>query len=625
MFDPISRLLFPMPSPSYDVYSFPEDLIWVPKSLDPKDARPEDCVPCLFLPYNSARFIVMYLHSNAEDIGRCRSFCHSIRVQFQVHVLAVEYPGYGICPGGPCDETKATENSFTAFRFIKEVLNWPMDSIIVLGRSIGCGPAISIGVEYNIAGVVVVSPMLSLREVFRDVMGPLAYAVTDRCPSKDRVPSMKSALLVVHGQKDVIIPFRHGVELYKACRTRKLFVGPQDMEHNTNLLADISYLVLPMLQFFSLPDYCFDDMNVPSWVYDKRMCPYWSEDDVKLGPGRSPAQPPFDEEAGGFTKQSVQELALDRESTVIEEPQLGCLSSMTSNATPRPNPDASIVEKILPTIMSPLIATRDLLRSPRPPLSSREPQSARGPSVWLPRPSQPVVAGEVSADVPLLAKAELELLGKRTASREETPHRPLIQSPAPSDFTPGIMTPRTAMPSSTRRFLPGHTPSSFQRVPPPPELSNMKPEKNEIPVDPLLRMPMSARAASSTGGLGLDPCLPSKPLHIGMDSVECKRPAQPALPSLQPLMKGSDWPMPARPLEGVAPLQPLHFESVMRDLEPHFGSLERTTNTEIPRPTSPPMMALPAKVGHDLKLGTDPRGPPSAGVNDNANITVCNV
>ena len=34
-----------------------------------------------------------------QDLGRCRWFCLFLRDQFQVHVLAVEYPGYGVCPG----------------------------------------------------------------------------------------------------------------------------------------------------------------------------------------------------------------------------------------------------------------------------------------------------------------------------------------------------------------------------------------------------------------------------------------------------------------------------------------------------------------------------------------------
>jgi len=247
----------------------------VPKTLDPGTAKPEDCIPCLLLPYSSARFLIFYLHSNAEDIGRCYAFCASLRAQFQVHVMAVEYPGYGICPGGPCDEQKVTETSNTAFRFVVEVLKWPLDSIIILGRSIGCGPAISLAARYQVSGVIVVSPMLSVKELCRDTIGPLAHLIEERFPNRQRVSSLRCPMLVVHGQKDAMIPHRHGMELYSACRSRKLLVCPQDMEHNTSLLANVAYFVLPVLQFFALPDYCFEEMEIPHWAYDKRLSTFF--------------------------------------------------------------------------------------------------------------------------------------------------------------------------------------------------------------------------------------------------------------------------------------------------------------------------------------------------------------
>jgi len=269
--DIVSRILFPTPESSYTIDDFPDELIWVPKSMDPDDATPQDCVPCLFLLSPSARFFMLYLHSNAEDLGHCYHFCTVLRNQFQVHVLAVEYPGYGVCPGGQADEQSVTENAFTAFRFIREVLCWPLDSILLLGRSIGTGPALSIAVKHQVYGVILVSPFLSVQELSKTVVGPLAYLIQDRFPNKDRVPFLRSPLLVVHGKKDITVPVSHGELLYRVCKSRKRLVCPADMEHNTNLHTDVSYFVLPMLQFFALPDYSFDELKVPEWVFDKRL------------------------------------------------------------------------------------------------------------------------------------------------------------------------------------------------------------------------------------------------------------------------------------------------------------------------------------------------------------------
>jgi len=81
--------------------------------------------------------------------------------------------------------------------------------------------------------------------------------------------AVRSSLLVVHGKKDTTVPYHHGLELYRLCRSRKLFVGPDNMGHNADMFADVSYMVLPMLHFFALPDYCFAELHVPNWAYDR--------------------------------------------------------------------------------------------------------------------------------------------------------------------------------------------------------------------------------------------------------------------------------------------------------------------------------------------------------------------
>merc|ERR1711959_840771 len=47
--------------------------------------------------------------------------------------------------------------------------------------------------------------------------------------------------------------------------------------------SKVEYFVLPMLQFFSLPDYCFEDVTVPDWVFTPPPPP------VQEQPGVTPA------------------------------------------------------------------------------------------------------------------------------------------------------------------------------------------------------------------------------------------------------------------------------------------------------------------------------------------------
>mmetsp|Transcript_35670 Transcript_35670/g.90755 ORF Transcript_35670/g.90755 Transcript_35670/m.90755 type:complete len:604 (-) Transcript_35670:56-1867(-) len=266
--DIVDSILFPTPRSTYDFDDFPDDLVWIPRSLDPKDVDRQDSVPCLLLTSPSARFFVFYLHSNAEDLGRCRQFCNIIRAQFQVHVLAVEYPGYGLCAGKANEET-VLENAHLAFKFLREVLHWSLDEILVMGRSIGCGSALSIASKHKVAGLILICPFISVRELFREFVGRVAEVIQERFPNLELMQRVSSPLLLVHGKLDTVVPWTHGQALYKACTARKRIIVPEKMHHNSNLFAEPSFFVMPMLQFFTLPDYSFEELDVPDWCYGR--------------------------------------------------------------------------------------------------------------------------------------------------------------------------------------------------------------------------------------------------------------------------------------------------------------------------------------------------------------------
>lgn len=281
----MTSLLFPCPAPSYTIDSFPGELIWVPKGpmidLDGDGDGLIDSVPCLLLPYESARFLIIFFHSNAEDLGRCRWFCLFLRDQFQVHVLAVEYPGYGVCPGATSREA-VMANAHAALQFATQALKLPLERVKLFGRSIGTGPALALAAKFRVAGVILVTPFLSVRSLFREKVGPVALMIEEWFANEEAIKEVKSPTMIIHGRKDLLIPCRHGELLYNKCPTRKLFINPQYMDHNTNLTSDISYLIVPMFRFFALPDYSFQELKVPSWAFDKRRSPLYVRPEMQV-------------------------------------------------------------------------------------------------------------------------------------------------------------------------------------------------------------------------------------------------------------------------------------------------------------------------------------------------------
>mmetsp|Transcript_67578 Transcript_67578/g.144590 ORF Transcript_67578/g.144590 Transcript_67578/m.144590 type:complete len:458 (+) Transcript_67578:181-1554(+) len=285
-----TSVLFPCPVPSYTIDSFPGELVWVPRASDPVsgDRAPSgDTVPCLLLPYESARFLLIFFHSNAEDLGRCRSFCYFLRDQFQVHVLAVEYPGYGACANMSPTRENVLAHAEAALRFAMETLRLPLEQIKVFGRSIGTGLALHLASKFPVAGLILVTPFVSIRQAVKDRAGPLSYLFDEWFQNDEAIKSVSSPTMIIHGKNDEMISWRHGQALYSACCAKKLFINPSQMEHNANLTLNPSLLIAPMFRFFSLPDYSFQELVVPTWAFDKRASPLYVRPQIEVCSGSS--------------------------------------------------------------------------------------------------------------------------------------------------------------------------------------------------------------------------------------------------------------------------------------------------------------------------------------------------
>merc|ERR1712232_1430299 len=93
--------------------------------------------------------------------------------------------------------------------------------------------------------------------------------ITEQFPNNSSGPHRRSPTLILHGQKDRVIPYSHGEQLYELLRCKKALISPFDLDHNTCLMKHEWFLLRPMLKFFSLPDYSFEYIQVPPWALKK--------------------------------------------------------------------------------------------------------------------------------------------------------------------------------------------------------------------------------------------------------------------------------------------------------------------------------------------------------------------
>ncbi|CAE7214699.1 abhd17c, partial [Symbiodinium necroappetens] len=132
-----------------------------------------DCLPALFLECVGARYLVYFHHSNGEDLGMCYNFACRLRHLLEVHVLIMEYPGYGICPGKPSEDS-FRQASQICLNFAKKVLRIPSSDIIIVGRSLGAAVALQVAATSAACGLVLIAPFLSLQDAVGQFVGQKA-------------------------------------------------------------------------------------------------------------------------------------------------------------------------------------------------------------------------------------------------------------------------------------------------------------------------------------------------------------------------------------------------------------------------------------------------------------------
>jgi fermentation-respiration switch protein FrsA (DUF1100 family) len=149
-----------------------------------------------------------------------------------VNVIAPEYPGYGIYSGIP-NEKVIYEDSLIVYDYLVDQLKIPKSNLLIFGRSIGSGPSVYLAGQREATCLILISPMMSIKTIFKDYLGKLvAYFINDKFENYKRIEEISCPILIIHGQSDTLIKYYHATELYNRAKAPCELVLPEQMDHN---------------------------------------------------------------------------------------------------------------------------------------------------------------------------------------------------------------------------------------------------------------------------------------------------------------------------------------------------------------------------------------------------------
>ena len=240
----INGHLFPELSPSYHISDENIEIF--------KDTKGKLQCMNVFTPIgDKSKLCIIYFHGNSTDIGDCSKKLLLYSYWLDCLFIGIEYSGYGHSDGERTQES-IIQKCADSILYINTIIKIPLHRIILFGHSIGCALALKMNSLFDgqFGGLILQSPFTSVKEVtkvhsfFSSLF--LSGSVLDNV---EEIKKMKpnQMLMLIHGEKDELIPHAHSRELYEKCNlkeNRKFMFIDKEGTHNGFQKDNLKLLIL---------------------------------------------------------------------------------------------------------------------------------------------------------------------------------------------------------------------------------------------------------------------------------------------------------------------------------------------------------------------------------------------
>jgi uncharacterized protein len=182
----------------------------------------------------SPRANVVYFHGNGANLSNWSPILTAI-VQHGYSVFAFDYRGYGLSTGHPTE--RGLYRDIDAV--VKQSRTGRSESIptIYWGRSLGAAMAAYAATVQPPDGMILESGFVHARAAIRGspILVVLSVFSSYRFPTAEFVNRTNRPVLVMHGNRDSVIPFTLGRELFDSLTVPKEFVVIEGGDHNDDV------------------------------------------------------------------------------------------------------------------------------------------------------------------------------------------------------------------------------------------------------------------------------------------------------------------------------------------------------------------------------------------------------
>ena len=243
------------------LYLFQEKLIFFPQKLgkeytfefeqsfEEKSIKTLDGISLhgLLFKADSSKGLIFYLHGNAGSLSSWGDVAKTYTV-LGYDVFLLDYRGYGKSGGVISGQQQLYEDIQVVYDEMRK--EYSEDKIIVLGYSIGTGPASKVASENNPRLLILQAPYYSLTDMMRHTYSIIpTFILKYKFETNKHLKDCKMPVVIFHGDEDEVIYYGSSLKLKEEFKsTVRLIIlkgqGHNGMTDNDDYIAGLQQVLI---------------------------------------------------------------------------------------------------------------------------------------------------------------------------------------------------------------------------------------------------------------------------------------------------------------------------------------------------------------------------------------------
>lgn len=187
---------------------------------------------------------LLWFHGNAGNINRRLDNLKMLHDRVPVNVFIIDYREFGKSEG------KVTEkgtylDARAALAYLHSRQDVKNEKIIFYGRSLGSAVAIELALKEKCCALVLETPFTSIKEMGKTLYPFLCISLNflrTKYDSLSKIKDIKVPILIMHGDKDELVPIEHGKKLFEeANQPKEFYTIPGAMHNDTHIVGGEEY------------------------------------------------------------------------------------------------------------------------------------------------------------------------------------------------------------------------------------------------------------------------------------------------------------------------------------------------------------------------------------------------